>query len=199
MSISIEIIKGEPTIEHQKRDEFILVLDENGVSTGELERRETVHKKGKWHRVGLACIINKKREILLQKRSASIEKYPDYYDISVATHIRHDDISAMNAINRAINQELGIPFNDTNLKNFQYVTSFRKEYEENNIIEKQHHDLFLVKVKNTILIENIKYNTKEVQNVIWANISTILEMERKNLFFPRTEWISMISSLINKI
>ena len=47
--------------------EYIDVLDENGVKTGEILSRREIHKRGLWHRAIVVAVINEKNEILLQQ------------------------------------------------------------------------------------------------------------------------------------
>ena len=43
--------------------EYIDVLDENGVKTGEILSRREIHKRGLWHRAIVVAVINEKNEI----------------------------------------------------------------------------------------------------------------------------------------
>ena len=45
--------------------EYIDLLNEDGVKTGEILTRKEVHAKGLWHRAIVIAIINEKNEILL--------------------------------------------------------------------------------------------------------------------------------------
>ena len=76
--------------------EYIDVLDENGVKTGEILSRREIHKRGLWHRAIVVAVINEKNEILLQQRSMNKDKNPGLWDISVAGHVSagQDAISA---------------------------------------------------------------------------------------------------------
>lgn len=50
------------------KNELLHVLDENGNETNKLEYREIVHEKGLWHNEVACVVINKKKQVLLQKR-----------------------------------------------------------------------------------------------------------------------------------
>lgn len=65
-------------------EEYIDVLNENGIKTGEVMTRKEIHKKGLWHRAIVVAIINKKNEVLLQQRSPSKDTNPNLWDISVS-------------------------------------------------------------------------------------------------------------------
>ena len=55
--------------------ELLEVLNENGIPTGEILDKNKVHKEGKYHKEVALILLNKKGEILLQKRSSTKEKY----------------------------------------------------------------------------------------------------------------------------
>ena len=66
--------------------EYLDILDENGNKTGEKKPRRDVHSKGYWHKGIHIWIINSKKELLVQRRSANKDVYPNKLYISVAGH-----------------------------------------------------------------------------------------------------------------
>ena len=178
-------------------DEFIDVLDENGVLTGEIATRTEVHKKGKWHKIALVCLVNRKNEVLLQKRSDSVKKYPGLWDLSVASHVRTGENSVSTA-KREIVEELGISLNDApSIRQFRFVACFKNEYVINEMIEKQYYDLFLVKYRN-IPVSKLSFNDNEVSDAKWVNLGEIENMQKQKLLHPRTEWIIFLKKEIYK-
>ena len=70
--------------------EFLDLVDENGNPTGEREDRAIIHATGLRHRTAHLWLMRERCgqvEILLQKRSADKDSYPNCYDISSAGHI----------------------------------------------------------------------------------------------------------------
>lgn len=178
---------------NEDTEELIDVLDKNGVYTGNVATRSEVHKKGLWHRIALVCLVNAKNEILLQKRSDSVSKFPGLWDLSVASHIRNGENSVMTA-KREIVEELGISLsNAPSINRFKYVSCFKNQYKINGIIENQYYDLFLVKYKN-ISVESLSFNDKEVSDAKWANLGEIERMKAAGELHPRTEWIRLLKS-----
>ena len=51
--------------------EIIEIVDENGIFTGEMMSREEAHTKNLLHNEIAVFIINNKKQLLLQKRSAN--------------------------------------------------------------------------------------------------------------------------------
>ena len=57
--------------------ELIDIVDENNQLTGQVEDRWVAYNKGLWRRTVSCWIINKKGEILLQKRVATKKRNPN--------------------------------------------------------------------------------------------------------------------------
>ena len=67
--------------------EYFDVLDENGNKTGETKLRSEVHRDGDWHRTVHIWVFNRQGEVLLQRRCATKDSYPNMLDISCAGHL----------------------------------------------------------------------------------------------------------------
>ena len=87
--------------------EFFDVLDKKGQFTGEIRSRTDVHRFGLWHRTVHVWVMNNKKELLIQKRSANMEFCPNLWDISSAGHIEagKDNIDT---VLKEVKEELGI-------------------------------------------------------------------------------------------
>ena len=180
---------------YAKKDGLIQTLDENGVPDGNPLKFSEVHAKGHWHRVALVCIVNAKNQILLQQRSQTVPKSPNVWDISAASHVFYG-YDSIDTAKKSIVNELGISLaHRTELSDFKYITCFRKEYEYENIIEKQFHDLFLVRLKEDMSADII-FNKDEVMDITWRSLPEIRKMELNEEFFPRTEWIRQINDYL---
>lgn len=90
--------------------EYLDIVDENGVPTGETAERETAHAQGIPHRtchVWLARRHGGRVQLLLQKRSLEKDAYPGCYDISSAGHIPAGQDWIPSAL-RELQEELGV-------------------------------------------------------------------------------------------
>lgn len=90
--------------------EYLDIVDENGMPTGEIIDREKAHAEGIMHRTSHVWIVRKrdgKIEILLQKRCDTKESFPGCYDISSAGHIPAGVDFKPSAI-RELEEELGL-------------------------------------------------------------------------------------------
>lgn len=68
--------------------EYIDIFDENNNAINKIEEKTQAHENGKFHRTAHVWIMNNKKELLLQKRSAKKKSHPNCWDISGAGHIR---------------------------------------------------------------------------------------------------------------
>ena len=125
-------------------EELLEVLDENGVGTGRPESRGNVHRLGLWHRAVIVALVNKKNEILIQKRSKNKEKFPGLWDLSIAGHVPfgHDSLSC--AASETM-EEIGYMLpKEVQLKDFRFMTSFRNQLPiSEEFLENQFYDFFV--------------------------------------------------------
>ena len=124
--------------------EYIDVLDENGVKTGEILSRREIHKRGLWHRAIVVAVINEKNEILLQQRSMNKDKNPGLWDISVAGHVSAGQ-DAISAAVREIYEEISVSIKPSiSMTDFRYIFSYRVSQKfTDDYIENQFYDLIL--------------------------------------------------------
>ena len=90
--------------------EYLDIVDENGIPTGETVERETAHAKGIRHRTVHLWLVRKKDgklQVLLQRRAKHKESFPDRYDTSSAGHIPAGSDYRESAI-RELFEELGV-------------------------------------------------------------------------------------------
>lgn len=90
--------------------EYLDIVDENGVPTGQTVEREKAHAEGIMHRTSHVWLVRKRGkriEILLQKRCDTKDSFPGCYDISSAGHIPAGVDFAPSAV-RELKEELGI-------------------------------------------------------------------------------------------
>lgn len=180
--------------------EYIDVLNENGVKTGEILSRDEVHKKGLWHRAAIVIMVNDKNEILMQQRSNTKEKFPGLWDLSVAAHVISGE-DPIQTLVRELNEEIGVLINKRiEVKDLRFISSFKNihSYEDKNlghIDEKAFYEFFVL-YKN-FDISMISLNDGEVQDIKWLNYFEILKLRDENKLHPRCEWITEIQKFLN--
>ena len=105
--------------------EYIDIFDSNNNSMGKVKEKMQAHEDGNFHRTAHIWIINNKKELLLQKRSASKKSHPNCWDISAAGHIRSGE-SVMDGALR----ELGV---ETKEEDLQYIVTIKNTKDPKNM------------------------------------------------------------------
>lgn len=96
--------------------EYLDVVDENGMPTGETVERSVAHREGFPHRTSHLWLVRKRDgriQVLLQKR-AMTKSFPGCYDISSAGHIPAGQDYYPSAI-RELKEELGLTAKESEL------------------------------------------------------------------------------------
>lgn len=155
-------------------EEKIDVLNELGEFTGKVATRDECHKKGLWHRTVYAFIIDKKGNVLLQKRSANKKMWPNMWDVTVGGHVDSNEFGRQ-ALIREVKEELGIDIKDDEIKYLIGSTSISKK---ENIIDKHYNECYLI--TKEIDIEKIDLQNEEVSEVKYFTKREILERINNN-------------------
>ena len=113
--------------------EILNIVNEKDEILGQ-KTREEIHKSKLWHRGVHAIILNKDKKILLQKRSASKDKFPCCFDLSVSGHVDLNE-SYDGAIKRELEEELNIAANPKKL------VKLKMDYGENDNMISQVYEL----------------------------------------------------------
>ncbi len=176
--------------------ELLDVLDENGISTGEVLTRDEIHRRGIWHRAIVVAIINEKNEILLQQRSEKKEKNAGMWDISVAGHISAGQDS-LSAAAREINEEVSVLLGyRTEIKDFRYMYCYRKEEKfRDDFIERQFYDFFILRTSG-VDDEVLHFQKEEVQAVKFVDLLTIEKMRESKEIVERPEIYTVLTNFL---
>lgn len=176
--------------------EYLDVLDENGIFTGEIVTREEAHRLGKWHRAIIVAIVNNENKVLLQKRSKYKKKRPEMWDISVAGHVSSGQ-DALSASMREVGEEIKVNFNwDIAAKDFRYMFSYRcQETFDDGIIENQFYDFFIMREPKIKSASKVKIQKEEVEEVRLVSPAELDEMRKQDNFVQRPIYDSLINYL----
>ena len=155
-------------------EEKIDVLNELGEFTGKVATRDECHQKGLCHRAVYAFIIDKKENVLLQKRSANKKMWPNMWDVTVGGHVNSNEFGRQ-ALIREVKEELGIDIKDDEIKYLIGSTSISKK---ENIIDKHYNECYLI--TKEIDIEKIDLQKEEVSEVKYFTKREILERINNN-------------------
>ena len=150
--------------------EYLDIVDENGIPTGETIERAIAHQTGIRHRTTHVWIVRKREnriQILLQKRSKNKDSFPGCYDISSAGHIPAGDEFAESGL-RELEEELGLVIQkdeliDCGLHRVFVENRFHGIYYKDNQISK----VFLL--WKDIEVEDLKLQTEEIESAMWMD------------------------------
>ncbi len=119
--------------EHKKMAEKIILVDENDNKIG-IEDKEKCHDgKGILHRAFVVMLLNEKGDVLLSKRSSQKRLWPGFWEATVASHPRENEIYESAAIRR-VKDELGINVEKPKLVfKFRYQVPYKDEGSENEL------------------------------------------------------------------
>ncbi len=96
-------------------DEYIDILDELGKPTGKSCLKSEAHKKGYFHSTVHVWFYTVHSEVLLQKRGANKQTFPNFWDVSVAGHVMAGETIEAAAL-REVKEEIGLNINKNQLK-----------------------------------------------------------------------------------
>lgn len=165
--------------------EYIDVLDENGVKTGEILSRKEIHQRGLWHRAIVIAIINENNEVLLQQRSINKDKNAGLWDISVAGHISTGQ-DAISAAAREINEEISVGIQaKVSITDFRYIFSYRVSQKfADDYVENQFYDFFILR-KNSLRTKDITLQKSEVQDAKFVSLQELEEILQTDCIVKR--------------
>lgn len=147
--------------------ELVDIVDENNELTGQVEDRWIAYEKGLWRRTVSCWIMNKKGEILLQKRTPNKRRNPNKW-AKTGGQVDSGE-SAEEAIIREVKEELGI---DISKKQIQFIDIYIKDDKNRRF---SYNFIFIVDYK----IEDYTLQEDEVSEVKYFTIEEI-EKARKN-------------------
>ena len=147
--------------------ELIDIVDENNKLTGKVEERWVAYNKGLWRRTVSCWIMNKKGEVLLQKRTANKLRNPNKWAKTGGQVDSGETVEE--AIFREVKEELGIEIHKNQIK----VIDIHKSDDENKRFS--YNFIFIVNYK----IDDYVLQKEEVADVRYATIEE-MELARKN-------------------
>lgn len=177
--------------------EYLDILDKNGKKTGEKKSRKEVHSKGYWHKGVHIWIINSKKELLVQRRSANKDVYPNKLYISVAGHpISGED--EIDSIKREFEEEIGV---ELDTKKLEYLFTFSQEVVENKgkFLDNQIYDVYLIEMDLDISSLKLqKEEVSEVKNIYYKDFETMINNKDKDIVNHPEEWQKLFKILHRK-
>lgn len=169
--------------------ELIDIVDENGDFTGQTMDKDEAHDKNLLHNEVAAFIINDKKQVLLQKRSANKRFDPNKWALC-AGHVDTKE-SLESAILREIKEELGIDAIIDDIKPFSK--------REITISDKNSHIMYFYYIKSNLEEKDFIIQEEELSEVKWFDIDDVIDMinrEDERIVFGK-KYLALFEELKN--
>lgn len=155
--------------------ELLYIVDENN-NPVKPQPRSVAHKKGLWHRTTGIWVINKKKQILCQKRSLKKDIKPGYWEAFFGGHLAPDEEYLESAVNEC-NEEMGLTIASDQLiqyKNFKGDKPKHKEFQQ----------VFALVLDKKI--QELHFEKEEIDEIAWIDFFVV----KKILLDPQvTDWV----------
>jgi isopentenyldiphosphate isomerase len=171
--------------------ELLDVLTPDGLPTGRTKPKPDVHRDGDWHRAAHVWLVTPDRRVLLQRRAAVKENWPDLWDISVAGHISAGE-SAVDAGVRETQEEIGLALAPEDLTHLGTLR-WQAVLNDDTYIENEFHEVFVAVVD--IDFDALVLDPAEVAEValVWPE-----EIERYEVV-PNDEEYALLRGYLNGV
>ena len=163
----------------------VILVDENDSPLGVMEKMEA-HRKAALHRAFSVFIMNKKDEMLLQRRALSKYHSPGLWTNACCSHPNPGELT-FDAASRRLNEEMGFNCALTSIGSFIYKTEF-----ENGLTEHEFDHMFLGQYNGLVSPDKT-----EVEEYNWLSIQEIdafLEKDAQEF----TSWFKIAYPLLKK-
>ena len=177
-------------------DELIDLVDEFGNLTGEVCMKSKAHRLGLWHLCVDIWLYTDSGEIVIQKRVANKDVFPNLWDVSVAGHVGAGE-SPLNAAYRELEEELGL---NIPLENLNFIGNSKSSHKQNEqLTDKEFHHIYIARFNGSI--DNLILQTEEVSEIRLVSINELknklLDTKFKEEFVPYSDmYFSMVFKAI---
>jgi isopentenyl-diphosphate delta-isomerase len=142
--------------------ELLDVLTPDGLPTGRTKAKPDVHRDGDWHRAAHVWLVTPDQRVLLQRRAATKENWPNLWDVSVAGHISAGE-TAIDAAVREVQEELGLTLTPQDLTHLGTLR-WHAVLNDGAYIENEFHEVFVVTV--ALDVDALVLDPTEVAEVV---------------------------------
>lgn len=163
-------------------DEYIDILDAFGYPLHKTCLKSQAHRYGYFHASVHIWFYTSKGEVLLQKRAANKDTYPNLWDVSVAGHIAAGEQKETSAL-REIAEEIGVNMNQNQLT-YQFTTRNINKH-PNAILDCEYKHIFTAQLP--VAVTALQLQEEEVAGLQLLSISDFeaqLNLQQE-LFVPR--------------
>ncbi|MFP4514567.1 MAG: NUDIX hydrolase [Parcubacteria group bacterium] len=155
------------------KEEYLDIVDENNILTGEKKPRKEVHNSGFWHRtvhIYYFMIKNNQYYFLCHLRSKDKDLCPNMWDTRFGGHLQAGE-NVENALVEELKEEIGI---NTNMDDFiRGPIRKRNKYPNNEFT-------YIFYYKGSKEISKLKFEDGEIQKVKWFSTDDIANNLKNN-------------------
>ena len=163
-------------------DEYIDILNKKGESTGETCLKSEAHKKGIYHASAHIWIFDNDKNVLIQKRAANKDTFPNLWDISVAGHISAGEAPLTSAL-REVEEEIGMIISKEQL---HFIGTSKKSVQHHaNLIDNELHYIYVCEI--AFNINSLKIQKEEVSALQSIHLNDLIEKVKTKDFVPRSD------------
>jgi 8-oxo-dGTP diphosphatase len=162
------------------QSELLTQVDANNQVIGSIERIVAHNNPAVYYRTIFVLVKDNEDKVLLQRRSASKDLYPNCWDLSVGGHVTYGDSYIQTAV-KELKEELGIRTQEADLK---YKGQVLVKLPASN-------EFFYVYEYFLQPNDKLKINTQEVKDIQWMAVDEIKQsMKTQSLrWYPRPEQV----------
>ena len=174
--------------------EILDIVDENNNLTGKTEDREIIHEKGLWHREVACWIMNKKGEVLLQKRAASKKQNPNKWGLT-AGHVDAGE-KIEDVMHREALEELGVK-----IKDFSLLEVIKIKDEHLNNKSKNNHFVYMFFTNVNYKINEYTIQKEELSKIKYITLEELEEIIKNkddNYTFSKRDYMKKILEYLYK-
>lgn len=151
-------------------DEYIDIIDQQGNPTGAVRLKSEAHQLGLCHASIHVWFYTLEGEVLLQKRAAHKDTFPNLWDISVAGHIGAGETPTHAAV-REVHEEIGIDIASEDLIHIKNQWATKRP--QPNILDCELHYIYIAEFKTEL--EHLSLQEEEVADIKCIPLSTFIE------------------------
>lgn len=163
-------------------DEYIDILNKKGEPNGETCLKSEAHKKGIYHASAHIWIFDNDKNVLIQKRAANKDTFPNLWDISVAGHISAGEAPLTSAL-REVEEEIGMIISKEQL---HFIGTSKKSVQHHaNLIDNELHYIYVCEI--AFNINSLKIQKEEVSALQSIHLNDLIEKVKTKDFVPRSD------------
>ena len=175
-------------------EQFDLVDDENR-PLGIRKPRDNVHRDGDWHRTSQVWIVNRKHELLCDRRGETVDSWPGYWDALFGGHLSAGSNYLETAV-KELSEEVGIVVSEARLR---HLTDYRLDEVDaaRGVKNREFQRVYLLRT-DQVDFELSPTEVAEVRFIPSENLAEIIEGELMR-FIPKPEYYLEMIGLIRTV